>query len=284
MAGDGRTIEAESLDSDVLLPEAWLPDGSLILMAKSYAEDPMTEGIVHRLGVLNAENGLFEEFASATYVISSPGFAVAVSPDGTQVAYQYESRVTIYNRLAEAKTVFDLPPQSVLAGKGAWSPGGSRIVIASINPQRDREWSLTFLDPVTGLEAADSESLSLRGAALIRLIGWNSQTQKPIVVAYDAPHAPTWDLVREISTTVTPEQISRVSIYELNYQGVGPTAIMQMLGDVDGVDVASVAIDSGNFRAGGPPHQVTPIGSALLGLLVLIVSIIGIVWARWGTA
>ncbi len=175
--------------ADDIKPEAWLPDGAgLIVLSVTYAKDPTTEGTAKHLGVLALDTRAYDEFAAATWPVGGAGFAVAVSPDGTRIAYQYSDFITVYDRTTRAKTTFTLPSRyDDLAGKAAWSTDGRSLALIEAqmqDPAAGRRWQVLLVDPATGVERYPPQRWELSGITLIRLTGWHAG--HPVVIGYDA--------------------------------------------------------------------------------------------------
>jgi hypothetical protein len=270
VAPDGR--------SDTASPAAWLPNGNgLIVTTISYAQDPQTEGITKRLSELDFATGSGKQFAEATWPIAPDGFAVAVSQDGSRIAYQYSDFVTIYDRARASKQVFTLPDRAFLAGKGAWTPDGRTIAVI----QRDvtlfeaRRWQMLLLDPATGQERDPTNRPAMSGVSLIRLLGWDSRTGKPVVAGYQADTTPDGGEFALGENTVTPDQVRRVGVYELAPTGV--RTLLQPVDGISGIDVADIVTASGLTRPGKLP-PTTPswvpaavtLAAIVLGVLILL--------------
>ena len=172
---------------DAFAPLAWLPDGSgLVVVATIDPDDPTTQGTTKRLSTLDLATGAPDQFADATWPIATPGFAVAVSPDGSRIAYQFSDFVTVYDRRTREKTRFSPDsPYFALAGRSAWGPDGSLTLLQKTWNSYEPSWNLVLVDLITG---TPRETIPVgMDQMAIRLIGWSHG--HPVVVGYDGPYS-----------------------------------------------------------------------------------------------
>jgi hypothetical protein len=269
--GDGRRIPSPEPEADVVRPAAWLPDGhGLVVLTITYADDPTREGIWKRLGVLDLDTGSYHGFAAGTYPIAADGFAVAVSVDGGQIAYQFRDFITVYDRSTAAKKTFTLPDtRTVLAGKGAWTPDGRSLAVLhrDTDDYPARRWELRFLDPSTGLERDPGHRPSLAGQSLMRLTGWNGVTGNPVVIGYDGDWTADGELGYGNNFALT-DLTRRVGVYEL--QPGGARTLLRPAAGITGLDVADVVLAEGRTRVGHPPARPGAATWIAIGLAVAL--------------
>jgi hypothetical protein len=275
-SGATRRYPVEDRRANTYRPLAWLPDGRfLVVLTVVPAADPTTEGITKRLAILDLDRGTADVFAETTWPIALAGFAVAVSPDGRRIAYQYDEFVAVFDRTSRAKTNFRLSPapsRAVLAGKGAWTPDGRSLAILCRDTDRwdDSRWELRLVDPATGIERDPANRPGASGLGLMRLLGWNARTGSPVVAGYHA--AGTADgssLGRGVDETLSIG-VTAMGVYELT--GGEPVARVQPVDGITMLDVADVAIAAGQTRPGEPPWAppvlvvIALAASAVIGL------------------
>jgi hypothetical protein len=245
--GGARSYPKDSTVDD-FAPSAWLPDGTgLVVLATTYADDPTTQGTRRQLSTLDLATGALDEFAEATWPIATPGFAVAVSPDGSRIAYQFSDFISVYNRATGEKTRFDLESyQFVLAGRAAWAPDGSLTLLHHVTSSNGRTWQLRLVDPATGAPRATIPAM--RDQTVVRLIGWRDED--PVVVGYDGPY----------SALYLPGQViisgfeGTVGVYLLS--GGQPQVLVQPVEGISFIDVAEDLVADPRTRPGDPPWRL----------------------------
>jgi hypothetical protein len=246
--GGTRTYGPGADTVDGFRPEAWLPDGSgLVVMSRTEADDPTTQGIVVELSIMDFDTGGLDPFAEATWPIATPGFAVAVSPDGSRIAYQYWNFVSVFDRRTGEKTRFDLENGSyAIAGRSAWAPDGSLTLIRRDWETSYRRWDLLLVDPATG---APRETVgSVRDRQLIRLIGWSGS--RPVVVGYDGECY----VMFTYGDVLSRDTSCSVGVYELF--GDAEQVLVRPAAGVFHVDVAESLLADPQRRPGDPPWTV----------------------------
>jgi hypothetical protein len=246
--GGTRTFGPGDAAVDDFAPAAWLPDGSgLVVLATAYADDPTTQGTSKRLSILDVDTGTLDQFAEATWPIATPGFAVAVSPDGNRIAYQFSDFITVYERDTGTKTRLDLPSyRLVLAGRSAWAPDGSLTLLEQLilPGSNGRQWRLLLVDPATGVQRG-----ALRGMAdqvTIRLIGWSDGN--PVVVGYDGPYSAMSGVPGDV---IWGGFGGTVGVYQLTQQG--PRTLVAPVEGISHIDVAETLLTDPHTRPGDPP-------------------------------
>lgn len=100
-----------------------------------------------------------------------PGFGspVAFAADGSRLAYQVGTKVLVSSPDGRQLSSFALPPDTALAGKGAWLPDGSLALVAH-EAAGDR-WRLRRVD-TDGRELPAPALAAVEGVTAIRLLGW----------------------------------------------------------------------------------------------------------------
>lgn len=274
--GGARTYPSERSTVDGFAPAAWLPDGTgLVVLSTTEADDPTTQGIVKELAILDLATGALDEFAEATWPIATPGFAVAVSPDGARIAYQFSDFVTVYDRPTRAKTRFDVDSlREVLAGRSAWAPDGSLVLLRQTWDGIGYRWRLRWVDPTTG--APRGTTLVPDGWDLVRLIGWSGQD--PVVVGYQGAGGGV--MCCGSNTVLWSGFDGTVGVYLL---ADGSTReLVQPNGRINFIDVMEEALADPQTRPGDPPWALPPSNRwvPIFGLLVIAWAI-GIVIAAW---
>lgn len=281
MHGGTRTYLPADSTVDEFAPSAWLPDSTgLVVVATTYPDDPTTQGIRTELSILDLATGVLDEFAEATWPIATPGFAVAVSPDGNRIAYQFADFVTVFDRTTRAKTRFDLASYYfVLAGRAAWAPDGSLTLLhkkwKSVGRGEPRvvqpAWELHLVDPTDG---------TLRGLipvpgspTVVRLIGW-SEGGDPVVVTYEGPydamHGGPGDVILSgFDGTVGVARLSNGQAHVL----VHPHDRINF------IDVAEALLTDPRTRPGDPPWALPPFDRVAATLCLLITA--AVLVAAW---
>jgi hypothetical protein len=266
--------------SDEVVPAVWFADGSgLIVLSTTHSADPTQQGIVKEIGVLSSSGG-WSGIASGTWPVAPYGFTVAVSPDSTQIAYQYSDFITVYDWIRGTKSTITLPDQrTVLAGRGAWTPDGRSLAVVhrDTDDYQARRWELRLLDPATGTERDPGYRPGLAPASVIRLLGWDGRTGDPVVVGIDADE--TVDNFGYGGGSLDHIGVKQVGVYELGRTGVR-TLLAPAAGITD-LDVADSIVAAGLSRPGHPPRALSPIELAGVVAAVAVLAALGVrLWWR----
>ena len=273
MNGGTRTYLPTDSTVDEFAPLAWLPDSTgLVVLATTYADDPTTQGVRKELSLLDLTTGALDEFAEATWPIATPGFAVAVSPDGNRIAYQFADFVTVFDRTTRAKTRFNLiSSYFALAGRAAWAPDGSLTLLHKKSKSAGYAWELHLVDPADG---------TLRGLipvpgspTLVRLIGW-SDDGDPVIVTYEGPYEAMYGgpgdvILSGFEGTVGVARLSRGQAHVL----------VQPNDRINFIDVAELLLADPRTRPGDPPWAPPPFDRTVSILcLVITGAVLVVAW------
>ena len=207
--------------------------------------------------MLDLTTGVLDTFADGTYPIAVAGFAVAVSPDGGRIAYQYDYFVTVFDRATRSKTSSPWSPQC-LAGKAAWTPDGQSLAMMYRDTaawDSDR-WELRLVDPVTGHERDALDRPGMAGLSLMRLLGWYGPTGRPVVIGYHGDGPATGSLLGQGVDEVLSINLDSVGVYEL--AGTDPRTLVQRVPGITAIDVADSVLAGGRTRPGNPPRVDSP--------------------------
>jgi hypothetical protein len=284
-SGITRIYPVEDQRANTYRPQAWAPDGRyLVVLTVVPAADPTTEGITKRLALLDLDHGTTDEFAETTWPFALTGFAVAVSPDGRRIAYQYDRFVAVFDRTSRAKSNFQLPEagRSVLAGKGAWTPDGRSLAILHRDIERweQSRWELRLVDPATGAERDPAQRPAMAGIGLLRVLGWNSRTGNPIVAGYHGPGTADGGMLSRGVDETLSIKVEAIGVYELPLVG-GPVTLVQPVEGIAAIDVADRVIAGGQTRPGEPPWApplllvIVAAAGAIIGLGLATHTLVG---------
>jgi len=263
-SGDGRVVEVVTL-ADLSLrhlvgddgtpaltadPIAWSPDGRWLVVRGSTGPDDV-------LSLVDLAVGTWTRLAEAPRSVSFP--AVAFAADG-RLAYQRGNEVWVLGVGGAQVSTFSLPVGSVLAGRGAWAPGGNLTVV----PRSGSAWSIRYVDPGSGLKLVGPALPGLRDLAVRELIGW-WPGGSALVSVHDAQSA---------------------RIVALAPGAAAATTVLTAPAQVTGIAVASEVLASGRTRAGDPPGSLGPrFWSTFADVLVAAAAVILVAWwlRRWAT-
>jgi hypothetical protein len=261
--GGTRTYGPSDAAVDSFDPLVWLPDGTgLVVKEYTQADDPTTQGNSQRLSVLDLATGTLDAFAEATWNLATPGFSVAVSPDGKRIAYQFYDFITVYHRSTGAKVRIDLtappdtpddgcgPNQAVLAGRAAWAPEGSLTLVCETFESDRYRWQLRLVDPASGaLRGTRSLPAALApapGPGLVRLIGWSGGD--PVVVVYSGGRNRAG--IMGFGYVNTTDFDGTVGVH------LGVLPLVQPVEGVVAIDVAENLLADPRTRPGDPPWSL----------------------------
>ena len=236
-------------------PLAWSPEGErLAVQVSADGQD--------WIALVNVSNGRWQRLGDVDRSGLVGGFNLAFAPDGRRLAYQVGDRLTVMDLDRDEQIVRTVPADVRLAGKGAWTPDGTTLMMVRRDP--NRSWQLVAQDPVSGVTREVGWTGGTDLTAL-RLIGWGPDGD-PVVVAFRVePSVPP-----EVRDRATPETAYQVvhSIKVLSLPRVGaPRTLLTAPHNLMSIDVADQVIAGGRVRPGNPPRYGPLTGvSALLVL------------------
>ena len=215
LAGDDEALSAD--------PIAWSPDGRWLVVRGSTGPEEV-------LSLVDLADGGWTRLAGATRAGSLP--AVAFAADG-RLAYQRGQTVHVLSTDGVQSSSFSLPLGAVLAGRGAWIPDGSALMVV---PRSGASWSARYVDPVSGAARGGPALTVLRDLTVGEVLGWWPDGSA-LVAVHDATSARIVALAPG-SAAVTP--------------------VLTAPAEVSGVEVAFDVLTSGRTRAADPPGPLGP--------------------------
>jgi hypothetical protein len=225
-SGTVRTIPGGS-------PVTWSPDGSHLLTT---TPSPADVEAGWRLSLLDLATGSSTDLFSVGARPYDRPFAF--SPDGTRLAAQAGTVVTLYDLATLDQTVIEVGPERLLAGVGAWRADGRIALWERSQLGGDDPYSLRLVlldlaskavevtghDPVTGLGAW--------------LLGWRSDGTAVVETFHGTVIGPTTNPV---------DVARRAELLGLPSDG-GRSVLVRLPTDVNRVEVARARLDA----FGGP--------------------------------
>lgn len=268
---------------------AWTPDGTSLVVGRYSGYDATGAPAVNgsgEVGVLTLRgqsSGAYRRVAASQGSLV-PGFAVAVSPDGSLLAFQQGRDLLVYG-VADAamRTSTTLRAGALLAGKGAWTPDGSAVAIAVPSPvaaDRPAEWRIQLLDAVTGAVRTAQPFPPVTDAIAVRAQGW-SPDGALLAVAYRPEREGQWPLPSLLTDADRTrfENVRRADLVSLRPGDDQPRTLLRPPSQTLSLDVAQAAISSGHRFANPkpPPVHLSPVkafGVMVVGSLLLLLVVI----------
>ncbi|HEX5597291.1 MAG TPA: hypothetical protein VFX61_14935 [Micromonosporaceae bacterium] len=232
-------------------PLGWSRDGRRLVVVDTVPVD--AERSEHRqvLSLVELATGAAVHLATTGNTDSSlvPGYAVAFAPDNQRLALQIDDTVIVTDLVGTPGPSFRLPADTVLAGKGAWTPDGRALTVVN---WQDDGWTLSTIDPTTGAGLADLDLPAVSGVTAIRLLGWGPDGSA-LVVAYQ-PNPRGVPSVMGIDQRTSYGHVHTVRLLSLT-PAAAPVTRMTAPDEVRAVDVADNLIAAGRTRVADPPQD-----------------------------
>ncbi|MEU4553073.1 hypothetical protein [Micromonospora violae] len=250
----GRTRQLKSSVTNTVAstPVGWAADSASLVVRDEVPVAFAGATYTSVLSIVPVDGGRWTALASGAQEARF-GSIVAAAPG--RLAYQAGRTVTVADLQGRELSSFPLPDGSSLAGKGAWSPDGATLTLATRQPTTG-EWTLHRVDPRTG---RDDESLRLPAVAravAIRLLGWAPDGSALVAAYQEDMEAPERPLEEQAQPPAPAEQASSVRVLALTPGATAPRTVLTAPAQVNAVDVADQVIHGGRVRDAQPPGGV----------------------------
>ncbi|WP_033346150.1 hypothetical protein [Catenuloplanes japonicus] len=266
LAADGHSLAHDDRNGDLAVTAVdtgdsrtfGVPDGYYAALA--FAPDSGRLAVARvtgrtELGLLDLGSGAFLRLGDLPGDYAArPGFWAAFSPSGRHVAFQDGGTVVVAGTDGARSGTFTLPAGAVLAGKGAWTPDGTGLVLGAPTAEG---WALSIIDAVTGV--ARSAPVVLRGTPVGDLLGW-SGTGTMVVAGYAG--------AVDVTSIGLASEVDTVRVLRVPADG-GPAEDLLRL--PDGVTSVDIAADAMNGEGPARPAPIWPVDRRWAFLALLLV-------------
>ncbi|MGY0005335.1 hypothetical protein [Micromonospora sp. I033] len=256
-------------------PAGWAPDGTALVVRDIVPANPEGSAYIDVLSLVRLDTGRGVRLIE-TEQLPVFGTPVAFTADGSRLAYQIGDKVLVSSVDGRQITSFPLPPESGLAGKGAWLPDGT-LAVSSRDPDTTR-WRLSRVDPATGRDLGALALPAVDGVTTIRLLGWWPDGSALVVGYRPDPGSPErFDGPVAMDQRTVYPNVQTVRVLALAPGAAAPTTLLTAPDQVLAIDVADEVVRSGRVRAADPPSGVGgrfwwwagPVALVLLGGLLV---------------
>lgn len=235
-------------------PVGWAPDGRSLVVRDTVPSNPEGSAYANVLSLVRLDTGRAVRLIEAEQ-LPIFGDPVAFSPDGSRLAWRIGDKVLIAGTDGQRISSFPLPPDTGLAGKGAWLPDGS-LALVGRDPGTDR-WRLRHADPATGRDLGALELPAVTGVTTIRLLGWRPDGSALVVAYRPEPAAPArFDQPMDMDQRTAYGHVRSVAVLALVPGAAAPTTVLTAPEQVLAIDVADAVVHSGLVRDADPPWGV----------------------------
>ncbi|MBQ1009898.1 hypothetical protein KBX53_02820 [Micromonospora sp. M51] len=251
VTGRTRRLHSKVTNSVGTSPRAWSPDGRQLVVDDTVPTDPTRSGYRRVLSIVTLDGERWTQLADAA---QQPifGSSVAFAPGGGRLAYQIGRTVTVADPDGRTVSTFELPAESWLAGKGAWTTDGALTLISRKAGSTD--WSLRRVDSATGRNTAPLPVPGVTGVTAIRLLGWGPDGSALVVAYQPEPLSPDrFDQPLELDQRTAYPNVRGVRVLALTPDASAPRTVMTAPEQILAVDVADTVISAGRTRAADPP-------------------------------
>ncbi|MFR9774883.1 TolB family protein [Micromonospora sp. MS34] len=252
--GVRRHLPSVVPDSELTEPAGWAPDGRSLVVRDTVPTTPERSAYACVLSLVRLDTGRAVRLIEAEQlpIFDSP---VAFSPDGSRLAWRIGDKVLVAGVDGRSISSFPLPPDTGLAGKGAWLPDGS-LTLVSRDPDSTR-WRLRRVDPGTGRDLGALELPAVSGVTTVRLLGWRPDGSALVVGYRPEPAAPArFDQPMAMDQRTAYGHVRSVEVLALAPGSAAPTTVLAAPEQVLAIDVADRVIHSGRVREADPPWGV----------------------------
>jgi hypothetical protein len=249
--GTVRRLPSPRPGSTLTEPAGWAPDGSALVVRDTTPTNPEGSAYANTLSLVRLDTGRAVRLLE-TDQVPIFGTPVAFTADGSRLAYQVGDKVLVASADGRSISSFPLPPESGLAGKGAWLPDGT-LALVSRDPDTTR-WRLRRVDPASGRDLGPLALPAVDGVTTIRLLGWWPDGSA-LVVGY----RPDPDSPERFAGPVDMDQrtaypnVQTVRVLGLTPGAAVPTTLLTTPEQVLAIDVADAVVRAGRVRAADPP-------------------------------
>ncbi|MFF0656680.1 hypothetical protein [Micromonospora tulbaghiae] len=248
--GTVRRLPSPRPGSSGTAPAGWAPDGSALVIVDTTQANPEGSSYVNTLSLVRLDTGRAVRLLETTQV---PGFGspVAFAADGSRLAFQVGTKVLVSSPDGRQLSSFPLPPDTALAGKGAWLPDGS-LALVGHEVAADR-WRLRRVD-TDGRELPAPPLAAVSGVTTVRLLGWLPDGTAWVVAYRPEPSAPSWyadGLAMDQRTAYG--NVRSIRVLALTPGATAPVTVLTAPDQVLAVDVADSVVRAGRVREADPP-------------------------------
>ena len=167
LSPDGRTVATHAELIDLATgdsrplpggpgsPLAWSPDGTRLALHGA------------GLRITDLSTGTSTDVAGTERLSSA-----AWSPDGERLAYDAGRDIVIAGVTGRTLSSFTPPVESMLPGKGSWTPDGRAVAL--VGEEAADEWAPRWFDVATGRATAGPDLPAVPGPVTGELLGWRT--------------------------------------------------------------------------------------------------------------
>ncbi|WP_433282622.1 TolB family protein [Micromonospora sp. CA-244673] len=248
--GTVRRLPSPRQGSTMTEPAGWAPDGSALVVRDTTPANPEGSAHVNTLSLVRLDTGRAVRLLE-TEQLPVFGTPVAFDAAGSRLAYQVGDKVLVTGVDGQSITSFPLPPESGLAGKGAWLPDGT-LALVSHDPGTDR-WRLRRVD-TTGKDLGAPALPAVAGVTTIRLLGWQVDGTAVVVAYRPEPNSPAYfPGALEMDQRTAYGNVRTIRVLGLAPGAASPTTLLTAPDQVLAIDVSDAVVRAGRVRAAAPP-------------------------------
>ncbi|GHJ52340.1 hypothetical protein Nm8I071_16470 [Nonomuraea sp. TT08I-71] len=249
--GTVRRVPSPREGSTLTEPAGWAPDGTALVVRDTTPANPEGSAYVNTLSLVRLDTGRAVRLLE-TEQLPIFGTPVAFSADGSRLAFQVGDKVLVTAVDGQSISSFPLPPESGLAGKGAWLPDGT-LAAASRDPDTTR-WRLRRVDPASGRDLGLLALPAVDGVTTIRLLGWWPDGSALVVGYRPDPDSPErFDGPVDMDQRTVYPNVQTIRVLGLAPGAAAPATLLTAPDQVLAIDVADAVVRAGRVRAADPP-------------------------------